>query len=193
MTANQWALLMVILALLGLGFAAMSTNPSFTIPNWIPTFFFIAAGLMSLWFIVLVFIRRSRLKVAIQNVRIGTLLFDDRREIIQFFISLTLEAHRTSLGALDLVFEDKPLCKPLELPTKFVKRKETYEVEYRVPGDGAGLLLLQGELKRRQAPDNEWPQAYFHVLAGGLNFNTRPFPILTPDEWLTLHKKGYQI
>ena len=53
MSANKWGLVATILALVGLGFAAMSTNPPFTVPDWVPYAFFVAAGLVTLWLIIL--------------------------------------------------------------------------------------------------------------------------------------------
>ena len=49
MTTKKWKItvagITVILGLLALGFAAMSTNPPFIVPNWVPTLFFILAGI----------------------------------------------------------------------------------------------------------------------------------------------------
>ena len=53
MTANKWGLVATILTLAGLGFAAMSTNPLFAVPSWVPIVFFILAGLTLLWLIIL--------------------------------------------------------------------------------------------------------------------------------------------
>ncbi len=53
MTANKWGLVATFLALLGLGFAAMSINPPFSIPSYLPAIFFIAAGVVFIWLIVL--------------------------------------------------------------------------------------------------------------------------------------------
>ena len=48
MSGRQWTifgiLIAVALGLAGLGFAAMSTNPPFTVPAWLPTTFFVVAG-----------------------------------------------------------------------------------------------------------------------------------------------------
>lgn len=41
-----------MLALVGLGFAAMSTNPPFTVPAWLPTLFFALAALVALALLV---------------------------------------------------------------------------------------------------------------------------------------------
>lgn len=49
MTKQKWIVLAavatIIFALVGLGFAAMSTNPPFIVPTWVPILFFILAGL----------------------------------------------------------------------------------------------------------------------------------------------------
>lgn len=47
MTKTKWviALITIILAFAGLGFAAMSTSPPFTVPTWIPVMCFILAGI----------------------------------------------------------------------------------------------------------------------------------------------------
>ena len=47
----MYSVVIAILALLGLGFAAMSTNPSFTVPTWVPYLFFSLAGLVLFWLI----------------------------------------------------------------------------------------------------------------------------------------------
>jgi len=52
MTKQKWVVLLTagstILVIVGLGFAAMSTNPPFTVPLWLPTAFFSLAGLMTI-------------------------------------------------------------------------------------------------------------------------------------------------
>lgn len=53
MSGNKWALLTTALALAGLGFAAMSTNPPFYIPSWVPIVFFVLAGISFIWLIIL--------------------------------------------------------------------------------------------------------------------------------------------
>jgi hypothetical protein len=67
MTANKWGLVATILALVGLGFAAMSTNPPFTINPWVPTAFFIAAGLTVLWLIILLVRKHSIVKIEVEK------------------------------------------------------------------------------------------------------------------------------
>jgi hypothetical protein len=52
MTANKWGLVVTVLTLLGLGFAAMSINQPFTVASWIPSAFFVAAGLVFLWLVI---------------------------------------------------------------------------------------------------------------------------------------------
>ena len=74
------------------------------------------------------------------------------------------------------------------MPTNRVKGNESYEVEYRIPGDAAERQIQFGLLEERQAPNNERPQACFHVLGGGLDFNTEAFPIPTPQGWLDSDK-----
>ncbi len=66
------------------------------------------------------------------------------------------------------------------MPTKIVERVESYEVKYEVPGNYGTLLIDQGVREQQKAPDSKWPQAYIHVMAGGLDFNTEPFPVPTP-------------
>ena len=50
MTKQKWTVtgiaVTIIIALIGLGFAAMSVNPPFTVPTWVPILFFIIAGLV---------------------------------------------------------------------------------------------------------------------------------------------------
>ncbi|MFH1651455.1 MAG: hypothetical protein ABID87_05095 [Chloroflexota bacterium] len=45
----------ISLALAGLGFAAMSTNPPFSMPEWVPSTFFVTAGIMFVLSIVYLF------------------------------------------------------------------------------------------------------------------------------------------
>ncbi|MDD5311466.1 MAG: hypothetical protein PHO26_00325 [Dehalococcoidia bacterium] len=51
---NTVTLVIVILTLVGLGFAAMSTNPLFVVPIWVPVLFFILAGLTILALVIYV-------------------------------------------------------------------------------------------------------------------------------------------
>ena len=126
-------------------------------------------------------------EVTVQNVSIGSLLFDKDQKITQFLIRLTLKASgEIQLSKLDLVYEDMPY-EPVRLPTILVKGTESYEVEYRVPGSAAIRLAKYG-----YAPNNEQPQAYFNVLGGGLDFNTKPFSIFTPKRLSTPDKGGSQ-
>lgn len=50
MTGKQWTIFGILVAaslgLAALGFAAMSTNPPFTVLGWVPMVFFIAAGIV---------------------------------------------------------------------------------------------------------------------------------------------------
>jgi len=50
MSGKQWTIFGILIAisfgLAGLGFAAMSTNPPFTVSTWVPKAFFIAAGII---------------------------------------------------------------------------------------------------------------------------------------------------
>jgi hypothetical protein len=52
MTKQKWIVISIvvpiILVLVGLGFAAMSTNTSFKVPTWVPVLFFIVAGLLTM-------------------------------------------------------------------------------------------------------------------------------------------------
>ena len=95
---------------------------------------------------------KPSLKVTVQDVRTGPLLYDNGQDIVQFFVHLTLEASREiQLGALDLVVEGKTykkVCKPVELPTALVKGIESYEVEYRLPD--ANRLLIQHGIQKKQ-------------------------------------------
>ena len=68
MSANKWALLATTLTLVALGFAAMSTNPSFNIPIWVPYTFFIAAAITFLWLITLLIRRKKPIKASNQTV-----------------------------------------------------------------------------------------------------------------------------
>ncbi|MFC1990806.1 hypothetical protein ACFLU9_01475 [Chloroflexota bacterium] len=132
------------------------------------------------------------LEVIVQKVSIGRMLFDEGKEITQFLVQLTLKASgEIQLSKLDLVYEDRPYP-ALPLPTKLVRNTESYEVEYRVPGSSAQRTIQYGLLEERQAPDSERPQASIHILAGGLDINTHPFPIPTPKNWLVSHKSDSQ-
>lgn len=67
MTANKWGLVATILALVGLGFAAMSINPPFAIPSWVPSIFFVAAGITLLWLIIL--LRKNKKNKQIEAIK----------------------------------------------------------------------------------------------------------------------------
>lgn len=67
-TTKRWmlvpTLLTLSLTLIALGFAAMSTNPAFVIPNWLPLVFFIMAGGIIIWlFVYLVSGRNDDIKL----------------------------------------------------------------------------------------------------------------------------------
>ncbi len=49
----------IVLTLVGLGFAAMPTNPSFSVPNWVPILFFVLAFLVSVWLVILLIIGKG--------------------------------------------------------------------------------------------------------------------------------------
>jgi hypothetical protein len=73
MNGKQWGIFwgMVSAAgiLAGLGFAAMSINPPFTIPEWLPTVFFTSAGcafLLSIGYLIYNIINQSK-KTALQK------------------------------------------------------------------------------------------------------------------------------
>ncbi|MFH0941790.1 MAG: hypothetical protein V1823_02035 [Chloroflexota bacterium] len=140
-----------------------------------------------------VFQRKTKtppLKIIIHNANVGNRLYDDGNEIIQFLIRLTLvSSSETQLDKLYLVYEGQSYA-PLNMPTTLVKGTESYEVEYRVPGDAGGYLILQGVLTQS---GKELQQAYFSVVGGGLDCITEPFPIPAPDNWLVSHKKGLKI
>ena len=61
MTTNKGRLVATFLTLVALGFAAMSTNPPFVIPSWVPIAFFIAAVATLLWLIILLVRGRNTL------------------------------------------------------------------------------------------------------------------------------------
>lgn len=132
---------------------------------------------------------KPSLEVTIQDVRTGTLLYDNGQDIVQFFIHLTLEASgEIQLGALDLVVEGKTyrkVCKPEKLPTTLVKGIESYEVEYRVP-DANKLLIQHGAVKAGWFPESTMSdKAYLHIIAGNVDFTTKPFLLVS-------HKEGSQ-
>jgi len=89
MTKQKWIVLSVatpvILALVGLGFAAMSTNPPFTVPFWLPTLFFALAGMVTLILVIFLIwpmINRMREKFACRDAGWWTTLADgDRKDI----------------------------------------------------------------------------------------------------------------
>lgn len=67
MNSKQWTvfgiLLAATLALVGLGFAAMSTNPPFIVPEWVPVLFFVAGGIVlfiSIGYMVYAFINKDK-------------------------------------------------------------------------------------------------------------------------------------
>jgi membrane protein implicated in regulation of membrane protease activity len=68
MTSNDWTVIgilaAVVLALIGLGFAAMSTNAPFVVPVWVPYVFFALAVLALIALIVYICVVRSKKKQA---------------------------------------------------------------------------------------------------------------------------------
>jgi hypothetical protein len=52
MTTKKWeissAVIIIVLTLIGLGFAAMSTNPPFQVQEWVPYAFFFAVGILAI-------------------------------------------------------------------------------------------------------------------------------------------------
>lgn len=124
---------------------------------------------------------------------------------VVFSVSMTLEpSGPIQLGKLDFDYSPElsiyPLCPAMKgpypplggLPTILVERIESYEVKYEVPGKYGTLLIEQGVLEAQKAPDSKWPQAYIHVMAGGLDFTTEPFLVPTPKRQLTPDKEGSQ-
>jgi len=70
MTTKKWTIASIAVAaapgLVGLGFAAMSTNPPFTVPGHIPVVFFVAAGIVVIAAVIyLVAVKKSKLNKAI--------------------------------------------------------------------------------------------------------------------------------
>jgi hypothetical protein len=74
MSATNWTVVILhvtlILGLLALGFSAMSTNPAFIVPTWVPCLFFIMAGLFLLGLIAyLIYVKVSnRRKTESQDI-----------------------------------------------------------------------------------------------------------------------------
>ena len=73
MTTKRWALVAIaattVLALLGLGFAAMSTNPPFIVPNWVSLVFFVLAGLVALGTVMWLLLTRNK-EIKIRNAEL---------------------------------------------------------------------------------------------------------------------------
>ena len=62
-TTKRWMLvpivLTIILALITLGFAAMSTSATFSMPNWVPQVFFACAFVLIIWLVVYLICSRN--------------------------------------------------------------------------------------------------------------------------------------
>lgn len=146
---------------------------------------------------------KPSLRVVVNRVKI-----DDSPKTgwVVFSVSMSLESSAPiQLSKLDFDYSPElsiyPLCPAMKgpypplggLPTTLVERIESYEVKYEVPGKYGTLLIEQGVLEAQKVPDSKWPQAYIHVMAGGLDFTTKPFLVPTPKRQLTPHKEGPQI
>ncbi|MGD1118162.1 MAG: hypothetical protein ABR886_01580 [Dehalococcoidales bacterium] len=75
-TTKKWILVPTILtlalALIALGFAAMSTSPNFAIPSWLPMVFFTLAGVIIIWlFIYLIRGRNEDVKLRLRRKAIA--------------------------------------------------------------------------------------------------------------------------
>lgn len=120
----------------------------------------------------------TELKVTTLSIKIGKKISND-----SFLFLVTVKFQPSipiQLGKLDLMYKNKPL-EPMEgLPAKLIERVETHEVKYEVPGFRGDFLIETGLRKEKNVPENEWPQAYLHVLAGGLDFNTDKVPVPLP-------------
>ena len=138
----------------------------------------------------------SALKVTIPCIKIGRMVSNNN-----FILLVTVKFEPSApiqLGKLDLVYKPSALSKyitssPLgRLPTKLVERVETYEVEYEISGFRGDFLLETGFREKKNIPESKWPQAYLHVLAGNLDFNTDKVPMPTPTWMLASGKEDSQ-
>ena len=74
MNSKQWTIFGIMLgaalALTGLGFAAMSTNPPFTVADWLPLVFFVASGLVFIIAITYAInsLRKNKFKLSRQKI-----------------------------------------------------------------------------------------------------------------------------
>ena len=185
----------VILSERGLDMAGITLSIGWAIVLWVISGILVLfAGVIAFRAYALPFLRRekankSELKVTITNIKIGEGISNDS---FLFLVTVKLQPSAPiQLGKLDLVYDRQPYA-PMEFPTKLVERVETYEVKYKVSGFRGDFLLETGLREEKNVPENEWPQAYLHVIAGELNFNTDKVPIPTPNARSTPDKEEPQ-
>ena len=127
----------------------------------------------------------AKLEVTTPSIKIGERISND-----SFLLLVTVQFQPSApiqLGKLDLVYDGKPY-EPMELPTKLVERVETYEVKYKISGFRGNFLIEAGLREKNNVPENKWPQAYLHVIAGDLDFNTAKVAVPTPSARLASDK-----
>jgi hypothetical protein len=113
----KWGWVVAILTLLGLGFAAMSTNPPFSIPIWIPIAFFVAAGLATCWLISLLFMdwrhrkrKHEELLEAARNADPAVSLKDMALKVAEVAEGIDDEVESDSLKLTSMMLTDKAIA-----------------------------------------------------------------------------------
>ncbi|MDD5038215.1 MAG: hypothetical protein PHN78_02745 [Dehalococcoidales bacterium] len=126
MGGKQWTIFSILigttLTLIGLGFAAMSTNPAFKVQSWVPYIFFIAAGILFIfaigYLIHSIVNKRQKKRENERQPNDGTILLQLLDEIHQK-VSLITERTINRLRdyqwqGIDRVFEDVTGISPHE-------------------------------------------------------------------------------
>lgn len=99
------------------------------------------------------------------------------------------------LASVQLFFEGRYHEPVVDLP-KRIERDETYKLLFRV-GDSLATRwmiqgLNQGEGSGKAISEQEWPKAHLHIVAGALDFKTKPFLAPTPRKPLASRAQGLQ-
>lgn len=140
-------LITVPLTLVGLGFAAMSTNPPFVVQDWVPMVFFVAAGLSAM--VLGIHLFQAKHKVSDDKIEPqATQLFNNSStgqiidtEAHDKLIDALIDARTAAKGLLALK-EDGKFGATSSIATGFVEAERKYN---------SAIKLLKQETPRKNA------------------------------------------
>jgi len=187
MSANKWALLTTALALAGLGFAAMSTNPPFNVPHWVPSAFFVAAGIAFLWLIILL-IRGNiskRLKTeatTTPELIIGAKVVDNPLLSNSEKMGSSLPNYAGTLKTIDIALQiRRPIVVNALVLEIWGQQIETLEYAYLTKFPEHTTIRHSDSFKKgfyipeQYTIDNS--EAKIYVLANGIEYRSDSFPL----------------